>query len=207
MVLDRLLPLGLSNNSVFVDAEANVTTIGKLQDQISNTLSKALGPWSIEYKLWRENPASFGAEDQSSGRTSHFLHTLWLSQFPESVTVLTSDTGTVLEGDFDGMLSTKLRSLWIQRQVIRAEGHAYEVHNGDFVLRLANIFLQGSYKGLIVDMEYTREDAAELPEADVVAKINLALKEYGLHYRDTKLARTRIDTGRLYANALHGRYP
>jgi hypothetical protein len=111
-----------------------------------------------------------------------------------------------MQGDFDAMLSTKLRSLWIQRQVVRADGHAYEINDGEFVLRLANIFLQGSYKGLIVEIEYTKDNAPETADLDIIVKMNASLKEYNLHYKDTKLARTRIETGRLYANALHGPY-
>jgi hypothetical protein len=192
----------LTDIRVLVDSDANISTIAKLHDHISNTLSTVLGKWVFEYKLFRENLAS--SSKGSSDKTS-FLYTFSFSHHPGAQFCLTNGSGTVLEGDFDTMLVTKLQSLWTQRQVIRGEGHSYELNGGDFILRLANMFLQGGYKGLLVEVEYTKQDVASDPSA-TIRKINEFLKQYDLEYKGTKLGKSRIETAWQYVDALQGRY-
>lgn len=104
--------------------------------------------------------------------------------------MLTNGTGVVMQGDFDSVLTTKLQSLWLPRQTIKAEGNAYQLQSGDFVFRTANLFLQGSFKGLVVQIEYTKE----CDDAEAVAKINEILANYELEYSNTKVGRTRMES-------------
>ncbi|ANB14409.1 hypothetical protein AWJ20_1997 [Sugiyamaella lignohabitans] len=98
------------------------------------------------------------------------------------------------------MLTTKLQSLWLLRQVIQGEGHSYELQGGKFILRLANIFLQGSYKGLLVQVEYNSSGSEDT--SGQIQKINEFLAQYGLKFVGNKLAKDEIGTAWQYVDAL-----
>ncbi|CAN6651993.1 mediator of RNA polymerase II transcription subunit 20 [Trichomonascus vanleenenianus] len=186
--------MGLS--VVFLESDTLVTRIATLQDQISNIMSANLGKWQFEYKLYRENPAS---KDTLSGQPDRFLYTLSHAQLPGEVVCVTDGVATTLKGDFDLILMTKLQSLWIPRQTMKGDGNMYEIGDGEFVFRLVNVTLQGVFKGLLVEVEYsgpaTDKDA-------VIAKINGLLGQFGMTYTKDKLATNRKETAQQYIECL-----
>jgi hypothetical protein len=157
--------------AVILDTDASLSLVSALQDQISNSLSRLLGKWSFEYNLFRANPASFSTQDNSS-----FLYTLTLSQYPEELFCLCDGMTTMLKGDFEIMMASQLQSLWLQRQAIKGDGSTYELNGGQCVLRLANLFLQGSFKGLLVELEYKQHNNEDKDK--LLAKVNSILEQY-----------------------------
>ena len=64
-----------------------------------------------------------------------------------------------LNDPFDQVLTEKLQSLWNRRQIIRGDGgHIYELENGNLVIRTSNVFLHGTFKGFLIQMECDNHD-------------------------------------------------
>lgn len=176
-----------------------VTHVSTLHDQISNTLSTSLGKWGFEYKLYRQNPASSGEE----ATEPTFLYALHFAHYPGETFCLTNGTGSVLQGDFDAMLNTKLQSLWLHRQTIKGEGNAYELNGGEIVLRVGNIFLQGTFKGLLIEAEYNSDDESLTLET-IINKMNETLAQFNLSIPPTtKLGLTRLETAWKYVDTIN----
>ncbi|ODQ64284.1 TATA-binding related factor [Nadsonia fulvescens var. elongata DSM 6958] len=156
-------------------SEATPATISTFNDQLSNQLPKILGRWSFEYKIYRKNAASDPPHTKNVMGSSisaplitdpavlstmkpgdeKFMYTLSLGQFPGSLfSVHDKGMGTILEGDFEEMIQTKLKSLWTQRQALKGEGYAYELDDGQFVVRVGNVLLQGLFKGMLIEVEH-----------------------------------------------------
>ncbi|KAK9457009.1 mediator complex, subunit Med20 [Dipodascopsis uninucleata] len=167
------------------DSSITATTISSVNDRISRVFPKSIGPWSLEYKLYRENPAL----DSNSGKYKigqstgpRFLSQLTLSHHADQVFCLIDDThgrsklnngqaqqqaqlqqnettGRKVIATFDkGMdliISSKLQSLWILRKSMRAEGMANSVGT-DFEIRVANVTQSGSFKFLIAEITYLK---------------------------------------------------
>lgn len=55
----------------------------------------------------------------------------------------------------DHILQTKLQSLWLLRQTLKGEnGNSYELMNGNLIIRTINVFLHGSFKAFLIQLEY-----------------------------------------------------
>lgn len=135
-------------------------------DLIGNKIPTSASKWSFEIKLFRENPHSLGVEASTQNRSitsrappPNFLHTLTYSTNPKETICLVKDVGTALVGPFDQMLTTKLQSLWQLRQAVRGEGTAFEMNGGEYWIRLGNMMLQGNFRGLLIEVEYTNCDS------------------------------------------------
>ena len=83
---------------------------------------------------------------------------------------------TIYKGDFEIMMASQLQSLWLQRQAIKGDGSTYELNGGQGILRLANLFLQGSFKGLLVELEYKQHNNEDKDK--LLAKVNSILEQY-----------------------------
>lgn len=127
-------------------------------DVIGNKIPTNVSKWSFEVKLYRENPHGMGPIDhqqQQSGKVQpNFLYTVTYSNNPKEIVCLVKGVGTLLRGSFDAMLATKLQSLWQLRQTMRGEGTAFEIKGGEYCIRVANMMLQGSFRGLLIEVEY-----------------------------------------------------
>lgn len=188
-----------------------------MQALITNSLAKPLGRWSFEYKLYKANTASLIKEADKGNSTQDkkpwdgtFLYTMQFSQLPGKIFCIINNTATVLNGDFDGMLLTKLKSLWVLRQTIKADGQCYEVFMDQhkFRLRMANMFVQGGYKGLVIEAEVEdTEPTMQAQEKDITLdKLQKLFSQYGLTFNDKQqqLARSELESAQLYVNALNG---
>lgn len=191
-----------------LNTSVTVTHISTLHDQISNTLSTSLGKWSFEYKLYRENPAS---SSNPSSTDPSFLYLLHFSHYPGETFCLTSNGSSgsvVLQGDFDSMLNTKLQSLWMHRQTIKGEGNAYELNGGEIKLRMANMFLQGGYKGLIIEVDYENDHDEDKSEQEaIMSKINSTLSQFNItlskdNNNDLKISPSRLETAWNYVETI-----
>lgn len=59
---------------------------------------------------------------------------------------------------WDTMIALRLQSLWTQRQVIKGDGgEIYELENGNLIIRTANVFLHGNFRGLLIQLEVDRK--------------------------------------------------
>lgn len=55
---------------------------------------------------------------------------------------------------WDTVILLRMQSLWVQRQVIKGDGgDIYELENGNLVIRTANVFLHGNFRGLLIQLE------------------------------------------------------
>lgn len=154
--------------------------------------------------MFRDNTAKQPADGNglvNSQTPSKFLYTEEFSYLPGKLFCLTNGSGTVLEGDFDEMLLTKLQALWTLRQTIKGEGNSYEIENGKFILRAANVFQQGDFKGLAIEVTYTETGSPE----EATAKIVQLLASYGLAYNGEKLADSAIEIAWRYVDAIQSR--
>ncbi|KAK7207209.1 mediator complex, subunit Med20 [Myxozyma melibiosi] len=166
----------------------NASTISSVNDKVARLFPKVIGKWSFEYKLFRENPeisapgrhgsqAHLDQPQQQRAQTkARFLSQLHLSTHDEDVFNLVDEpvsysatrTGTVSDKKvlavFDkgiySIVGAKLQSMWLPRQLMRGDGHAFAV--GDmYTVRTANITQNGTFKFLIIEVEYHASDNLE----------------------------------------------
>ncbi|ODQ77489.1 hypothetical protein BABINDRAFT_169098 [Babjeviella inositovora NRRL Y-12698] len=91
-----------------------------------------------------------------------------------------SNASTGLSNPWDSVLTSKLQSLWTLRQVIKGDnGNVYKLHvnqlaltipdavsgepttvtlSGALIIKTANCFLHGSFKGFLIEVEFTPSD-------------------------------------------------
>lgn len=143
---------------------ASPNTISALSDLVVNQIPTSVSKWMFEIKLYREKSTP-SASQQQQQQDIRFLHTLTFSQHTGDIVCLVNGTGSVLVGQFETILGTKLQSLWQQRQVVKGEGSAYEMsggtgtggdlENSTYWIRLGNMNLQGTFKGLVIEIEHS----------------------------------------------------
>lgn len=133
--------------STLLYTPTTITAIADVEDELANSMASSLGSWDVEVKLYRANAASFGA---SPGK---ILYTVYLSHCPEKLFVFGPDSKAVLGGEAAAILESKMKSLWLLRQTFKGEGRAFQLSDGGQV-KLANIFVQGNYKGFVADVDY-----------------------------------------------------
>lgn len=147
--------------------DASPNSITAFHDLISNEIPKLLPRWSFELKIFKSN--TYNDSDASS---SQFLYDLSFdNEQGKSITLVdgecivssTAIPATLLSNgcsngnvdSFDHILQTKLPSLWLIRQTLKGEnGNAYEIRNGEFVVRGINVFLHGNFKSFVIVVEY-----------------------------------------------------
>lgn len=133
--------------STLLHTPTTITAIADVEDELLNSMATSLGSWDAEVKLYRANSASFGP---SPGKV---LYTVYLSHCPEKLFVFGPSSSAVLEGEAAAILESRMKSLWLLRQTFKGEGRAFQLVDGGEV-RIANIFVQGNYKGFIADVSY-----------------------------------------------------
>ncbi|CAK9440980.1 uncharacterized protein LODBEIA_P48490 [Lodderomyces beijingensis] len=94
---------------------------------------------------------------------------------PDSHLHLGATTG--LNDSFDMFVHQKLQSLWTQKQIIKGDGgQIYELENGNLWIRTSNVFMHGSFKGLLVQIEVSdkrHKDGGEDVIQSVIEKYNI----------------------------------
>lgn len=187
----------------------------------------------FEIKLYREKaptpavpPTATAAGAAAPGGELNFLHTLSFSHHaPNHIVCLVNNTGSVLQGaaQFEVILGAKMQSLWQLRQVVKGEGSAYEMENGEYVVRLANMSVQGTFKGLVVEVEYqaatgfgVQEGQTGVDSSKVYARIREILEGLGVLQSNGKILVgpqrnwgkdpfTKLETAWQYVEALQTR--
>ncbi|CCH42310.1 Mediator of RNA polymerase II transcription subunit 20 [Wickerhamomyces ciferrii] len=151
---------------VLLVENASPNSITTFHDTISNEIPKELGRWSFELKIFKINNSTA----QSS--QSNFLYNLALSHEPHKAITLVNKSAIISNNDIskelidsgcsnisidslDHIIQTKLQSLWLLRQTLKGEnGNSYELLDGSLVLRTINVFLHGSFKAFLIEIEY-----------------------------------------------------
>ncbi|KAI7869169.1 mediator complex, subunit Med20 [Spinellus fusiger] len=110
---------------------------------------KNMGSWSVAVKVYRDSNQEMR---QVALKDSRFLYQVSLVQQPGQVYCMV-DGSVVVEAEREmEIVLSRLKNLWQLRQSIVIEGISYEV--GDFTLRVANILLGSTYKGLLLEVNY-----------------------------------------------------
>lgn len=95
---------------------------------------------------------------------------------PGEMVVLVNGKATLVAGQFEPILNTKLQGLWQLRQTIRGDGTMFEFDNAAnletgsaaataavvvaYNVKLANMMLQGNFKGLVAEVDLTISEQA-----------------------------------------------
>lgn len=88
---------------------------------------------------------------------------------------------TGLNDPFDILANQKLQSLWTQKQMIKGDGgQIYELENGNLCIRTSNVFLHGSFKGLLIQVEIS-DRSFGLKNITAPELILSILKKYGIN--------------------------
>lgn len=154
------------------------STISSINDKITRQFPKVLGKWSIEYKLFRENPeistpgrqgsqAHIDQYQQQPQSKARFLSQLHLSTHDDDVFNLIDEPMSysaaragiksdkkvlaVFDKGMDSIIGAKLQSMWLLRQSMRAEGHVFAIGDS-FLVRTANVTQNGTFKFLIIEV-------------------------------------------------------
>ncbi|KAG5357901.1 Mediator of RNA polymerase II transcription subunit 20 [Yarrowia sp. B02] len=160
-------------------ADVTATTISTYRSELSAQLAQNLGKWSFELKMYKPNPASIGRSEHHNGNIPQgqqeaaaadqeiggvaALYTLTQAHSKGDMVYVTqgsavqSQPGVVVSDSFDMVLQNKMKSIWILRQTLRGDGAEYELMGdayGRVKVRLANVFLQGTFRGLLFQYEY-----------------------------------------------------
>lgn len=178
--------------------------IGKLHDDISNTQSSIVGKWTFDSKIYRENPASSGGRTPEQMYSSS-LCTINFSERAEFTYCIVGNNCTTLRGDMLRMLDSKLQSIWLLRQSIRGDGRVYDINHGKYTLKTANAFIQGGYKGLLIqiDIKTDLQDAGN--QQTHIANMHSLLAGFNLNGSIDSLAYSDAELAKLYAQVLQGR--
>ncbi|KAK9376300.1 mediator complex, subunit Med20 [Lipomyces chichibuensis] len=213
------------------NASTNATTISSINDKITRLFPRIIGKWSLDYKLYRENPIlDHGARPSGQGQVtvSRFLSQLVLSHHRDDLFCLVDEPQSNIPGHanfekkviavfdkgMDMIITSKLSSLWILRQSMRAEGVAYAVGD-EFVIRTANVTQTGTFRYIVVEIEYLLSDDLESSKiviSDFASRCDLPNGKFffgdSVHiYRkaDEYQKFTRADTGLQYMEAFRAR--
>ncbi|KAI8384850.1 mediator complex, subunit Med20 [Radiomyces spectabilis] len=110
---------------------------------------KNTGPWSLSFKVYRD--ASQNTR-QLALKDSKLLCQVSLGQQSGQVYCMV-DGSVVVEAEKEmEVVLSRLKNLWQLRQNVTIEGTSFEI--GDFTLRVANILLGSTYKGLLLELNY-----------------------------------------------------
>ncbi|KAI8973604.1 mediator complex, subunit Med20 [Mycotypha africana] len=100
-------------------------------------------------------PPSLKSQPASSHaytKESKLLYQVSLAQQPKHVYCMVEGS-VVIEAEKElELILLRLKNLWQLRQSVTIEGTSYDI--GDFTLRVANILLGSTYKGLLLEIEY-----------------------------------------------------
>lgn len=137
--------------SVLVYSTAPITTISEVKDKLDNALAEKRDKWQVELKLYRANSASF----QDTERAGATLITVTTSLEKGKVFVFSGSSAIIAGEEMAPDMLSKMQSLWVLRQTFKCEGQVYSLDG--VLVRVANTFVQGNYKGLLVEIESESE--------------------------------------------------
>lgn len=124
-------------------AQAAVTAITDIQDFLANQGAEYKDVWSSEIKFYRRLHKEIAANT---------LFTVWQSQDPEIMHVLTDKTEIVTELPMKEIIDLQLQRMWAPRQAFKGTGYVYECADGGQI-RIGNVWVQGGFKGFILDAQ------------------------------------------------------
>ncbi|ORX58064.1 TATA-binding related factor [Hesseltinella vesiculosa] len=179
-----------------------------IADYVTKTLhGKNTGPWSLTVKMYRDANAM-----QRQGNDSKAMHQVALGQRPGQLYCMV-DGGVVVEAEKEmESIFTRLKNIWQLRQSITIEGTSYDID--DFTLRVANILVGSTYKGLLLEIDYHpctiprnaddlfREFIASIlpPTAQLSCEFDYAYEQVGLSQHDFSFAHTGYQYMILFRN-------
>ncbi|KAF7721207.1 hypothetical protein EC973_005107 [Apophysomyces ossiformis] len=168
-----------------------------ITDHVTKSLhGKNTGSWSLSFKVYRDATQS---TRHLVLRDSKLLYHVSLSQKPGQVYCMV-DGSVVVEAEKEiEFILSRLKNLWQLRQSVTLEGTSYEI--GDFTLRVANILLGSTYKGLLLEIDYrpcsapntAREMFKEFIESLVPSTAQLSC-EYEYNYEAVGLSNNEFTT-------------
>ncbi|CAL1194073.1 unnamed protein product, partial [Candida parapsilosis] len=148
-------------SAVILVRNATPDTIIQFQDQLANDLPMKKGVFSSTI---REEATELGLQTEC---------------IPDTHLDLGATTG--LNDPFDILANQKLQSLWTQKQMIKGDGgQIYELENGNLCIRTSNVFLHGSFKGLLIQVEIS-DRSFGLKNITAPELISSILKKYGIN--------------------------
>ncbi|CAO3666581.1 unnamed protein product [Rhizopus stolonifer] len=119
-----------------------------IAEHVTKTLQgKNTGPWSLSFKVFRD----INNNKAVSLKDSKLLYQVSLGQQPGNVYCMVDGSVVVEAGKEMEIILSRLKNLWQLRQNVTIEGTSYEI--GDFTLRVANILLGSTYKGLLLEVK------------------------------------------------------
>lgn len=122
-----------------------------IAEHVTKTLhGKNTGPWSLSFKVFRDNNQN--RKQAIALKDSKLLCQVSLAQQPGHVYCMVDDSVVVEAEKEMELILSRLKNLWQLRQSVTIEGTSYEI--GDFTLRVANILIGSTYKGLLLEVNY-----------------------------------------------------
>ncbi|CEP16133.1 hypothetical protein [Parasitella parasitica] len=181
-----------------------------IAEHVTKTLhGKNTGPWSLSFKVLRDNNQN---NRQMALKDSKLLYQVSLAQQPGLVYCMV-DGSVVIEAEKEmEIILSRLKNLWQLRQSVTIEGTSYEI--GDFTLRVANILLGSTYKGLLLEIDYhpctTPNNASKLfqefvesivpPTAQLSCEYEYNYEQVGLSNNEFTTAHTSYQYMQLFRN-------
>lgn len=130
-----------------------------IAEQVTKSLhGKNTGPWSCGFKVYRDTSHAIKRQSQlqipiqtqPSSKEIKSMYQVSLAQQPgQSYCMVEGSVVVEAEKELE-LIVNRLKNLWQLRQSVNLEGTSYEI--GDFSLRVANILLGSSYKGLLLEV-------------------------------------------------------
>lgn len=75
---------------------------------------------------------------------------------------LSGGATTGLDDPVDVFISSRLQSLWTQRQTIKGDGgQIYQLENGNLIIKTSNVTLHGNFRGLLIQIDMADWDASD----------------------------------------------
>lgn len=167
-----------------------------IAEHVTKTLQgKNTGPWSLSFKVFRD----INNNKAVSLKDSKLLYQVSLGQQPGNVYCMVDGSVVVEAGKEMEIILSRLKNLWQLRQNVTIEGTSYEI--GDFTLRVANILLGSTYKGLLLEIDYhpctTPNNSSELFQEFVQSIVPSTAQlscEYEYNYEAVGLSNNEFTT-------------
>ncbi|XP_076447754.1 mediator of RNA polymerase II transcription subunit 20-like isoform X2 [Babylonia areolata] len=130
------------------EGKSGQTVVETLQRQIELLGAVKAGHFCVDCDIFQ---SILQSSINAQPKTVYILHN---SEQPASCFAIT-DTGLCLTADtlFDGLMN-KLKNYYQQRKNARMEAKGQRYELGDFILKVGSVSLAGSFKGIIVEVEY-----------------------------------------------------
>ncbi|KAK9461317.1 mediator complex, subunit Med20 [Lipomyces oligophaga] len=189
---------------VLQDPSFTATTIIQMNDRIARLdFPRVQGKWSLDYKLFIENPAMLRTPPSSSSQAPRprQLSQLSLSQHRDDIFCLIDESPNytsrsasgnlkkvlaVFDRGIDSIIGVKLHSLWVQRQAMRADGFIF-AFGEEFTVRTGNVTQGGLFKFIIVEVEYLLSDNLEEAKPHILSLIDKCNLPPGKFYYGDKV--------------------